>query len=187
MRQAWQRLTCKVSGLPSGQRFSELILLMVPAYLANMAPPFLRYWHGPNPPISRKWLGDHKTYGGFLIGALAGLLAARLIFGLPGGSDSNSSLYPIAPYWFWFGISMGLAALVGDSLKSFFKRRIGIASGAPWIPFDQLDFIVAALLVLSCWMPLGWLEAVLIMLLSFVGDVLINQVSYRLGIKRDPW
>jgi hypothetical protein len=54
--------------LPSGLRIIELIVLMAPAYVANMAPPFLRFWHGPNPPISRKWLGDHKTVGGFVVG-----------------------------------------------------------------------------------------------------------------------
>ena len=76
---------------------------------------------------------------------------------------------------------------LGDNLKSFVKRRICIASGAAWIPFDQLDFIAAAPSVPSCWLPLGWFEAALIMLLSFVGDILINQLSFSLGINRDPW
>jgi len=30
---------------------------MAPAYLANMTPPFMKYWKGWNPPISRRWLG----------------------------------------------------------------------------------------------------------------------------------
>jgi hypothetical protein len=34
---------------------------------------------------------------------------------------------------------------VCDSVKSFVKRRVGIAPGAPWIPFDQLDFVIGAL------------------------------------------
>src|ERR1700687_2831286 len=37
-----------------------LMYLMLPAYLANMAPPFTRFWRGWNRPISRKWLGEHK-------------------------------------------------------------------------------------------------------------------------------
>lgn len=56
---------------------------MLPAYLANMTPPLVRFWKGWNRPISRKWLGDHKTVVGlgqswipmdqldFVVGALA--------------------------------------------------------------------------------------------------------------------
>lgn len=61
--------------------------------------------------------------------------------------------------WCWFGLTMGLAAMVGDAVKSFFKRRIGIAPGLPWIPADQLDFVFAGILVLSLWVPLAWLDA----------------------------
>jgi hypothetical protein len=42
--------------------------LMLPAYLANMAPPFARFWPGWNRQISRRWLGDHKTAVGFCAG-----------------------------------------------------------------------------------------------------------------------
>jgi len=47
----------------------QLIYLMLPAYLANMAPPFTRFWPGWNRPISRRWLGDHKTVVGFAQGS----------------------------------------------------------------------------------------------------------------------
>lgn len=36
--------------------------LMVPAYVANMAPPFVRYWKGPS--MRARALGDHKTVVG---------------------------------------------------------------------------------------------------------------------------
>jgi CDP-2,3-bis-(O-geranylgeranyl)-sn-glycerol synthase len=176
-----------MQGLPSGQRLLELLLLMAPAYVANMAPPFLRFWHGPNPPISRRWLGDHKTVGGFIVGTLVGALVAWAISMRTIGDLAYVENSPFASHWFWFGISMGFAALLGDSIKSFFKRRLGIQSGSPWIPFDQLDFVVAALLVLSAWVRIGWGEAAVILVLSFIADLLVNQASYRLGIKRDPW
>jgi CDP-2,3-bis-(O-geranylgeranyl)-sn-glycerol synthase len=35
----------------------------------------------------------------------------------------------------------------GDALKSLVKRRVGIAPGAPWIPWDQLDFALGALVL----------------------------------------
>jgi CDP-2,3-bis-(O-geranylgeranyl)-sn-glycerol synthase len=51
---------------------------MAPAYVANMAPPFIRYWTGWNRPISARWFGDHKTVMGFAAGVLAAVLMAFL-------------------------------------------------------------------------------------------------------------
>ena len=55
-------------------RFIELLSLMVPAYVANMTPPFVKYWPGWNRPISARWLGSHKTVIGFLAGVATGIL-----------------------------------------------------------------------------------------------------------------
>src|SRR2546430_1936440 len=51
---------------------------MAPAYVANMAPPFVRYWKGWNRPISRRWLGSHKTVVGFGAGVLRAVLVTWL-------------------------------------------------------------------------------------------------------------
>jgi len=55
-------------------RVLQLVYFMAPAYLANMAPPFVRYWKGWNRPISRRWLGSHKTVVGFGVGVLGAVL-----------------------------------------------------------------------------------------------------------------
>jgi CDP-2,3-bis-(O-geranylgeranyl)-sn-glycerol synthase len=173
--------------LPSGIRIIELLVLMAPAYIANMAPPFLRFWHGTNPPISEKWLGEHKTVGGFIVGAIAGLVMAWGISSASLTALPHWTELPFNDQWFWFGSSMGFAALVGDSLKSFIKRRLNIQPGASWIPFDQIDFVITALLVMSFWVEISWIEAGITIMLSFLADILVNQISYRVGIKRDPW
>ena len=56
----------------------ELAYLMLPAYFANMAAPFAKFWPGWNAPISRRWLGEHKTVVGFLLGVAAGVLTSYL-------------------------------------------------------------------------------------------------------------
>jgi CDP-2,3-bis-(O-geranylgeranyl)-sn-glycerol synthase len=48
----------------------QLLYFMAPAYLANMAPPFVRYWKGWNRPIHARTLGDHKTVVGYALGVL---------------------------------------------------------------------------------------------------------------------
>jgi hypothetical protein len=61
------RSPCALYDGPPVDRLLQLLYLMAPAYLANRAPPFVRYWNGWNRPISR-WLGEHKTVGGALAG-----------------------------------------------------------------------------------------------------------------------
>jgi CDP-2,3-bis-(O-geranylgeranyl)-sn-glycerol synthase len=77
--------------------------------------------------------------------------------------------------------------LLGDSAKSFFKRRLGIQLGSRWIIADQLDFVVAGLLALMWWVDLGWLDVTVVLALSFVGALAINRLACGLGIKRTPW
>jgi len=98
-----------------------------------------------------------------------------------------------------FGALLGTAALVGDAAKSYFKRRRGKDRGAPWVPFDQLDFVAAGLLAAFLASPLladGWVRAALlddwivlgtIVLLTPGLHFLVNVVGYWLKLKEVPW
>lgn len=160
----------------------QLLYFMLPAYLANMAPPFVKFWPGWNRPISRRWLGDHKTVMGFAAGVALGVLTAFVQSRI----DWLESLW--APHdWFAVGLAMGFGALAGDAVKSFFKRRLGIAPGSRWIPADQLDFALGALLCVLPWVRLGWVDAAVLLGLTFVCDIAVNQISCRLRIRDSPW
>lgn len=166
----------------TASRLVELVYLMLPAYLANMAPPFVKYWRGWNRPISRRWLGDHKTVIGFAFGVLVGVLATYV------QSRINWSRTLFSPSdWLAVGLAQGFGAMGGDALKSFFKRHRGIAPGQSWIPADQLDFPIGALLLLSQWIRLDWLDVAAILGMTFVGGVVVNHVAFRLGIRDTKW
>jgi CDP-2,3-bis-(O-geranylgeranyl)-sn-glycerol synthase len=163
-------------------RFAQLFYLMLPVYFANMAPPFVKYWSGWNRPISRRWLGDHKTVVGFLLGvAIATVITfmQSLIAWREG----------LTPYdrWLTLGLACGFGALGGDALKSLIKRRCGIPPGQPWIPADQLDFVIGGLVALSLFVTLQPLDVALILAVSFLGDIGVNHLSFRLGIRNTKW
>lgn len=161
---------------------AQLLYLMLPVYLANMAPPFVKFWHGWNPPISVPLLGSHKTVVGFA----AGVAVAVAVSFIQSRLRWEGSL--LSPgHWLAAGIAAGLGAMAGDSLKSFFKRRLQIAPGQRWIPFDQLDFIVGGLVALSFFVRLDWVDIALVCAVSFVGDVLVNQLAFHLGIRDNGW
>jgi len=163
-------------------RIVELLYMMLPIYVANMAPPFVKYWRWWNPPINKRWLGSHKTVLGFFLGIAAAILTALLQSRIHWQGDLMSY-----EHWFLIGLASGCGAMTGDSLKSYLKRRLQIAPGQSWIPADQLDFILGGLLALSFWVHLGWLDFIIILTVSFVGDIMINHLSFHLGIRNTRW
>ncbi len=172
----------------------------------------------------QRMLGDGKTWRGLAGGAVAAGLTALAMtaiaphwdlvtgwdFGASGytggaigaecpdtgGCEANTS-----PLWavFLFGAIVGFFALAGDAVESFAKRRSGRPRGAPWFPFDQLDFVVFGLIGMLAASPLlagGWVwEALagdwIILTTLVVGTpalhLLVNRIGYWLKLKDVPW
>lgn len=185
--------------------------LMLPAYLANMAPVFV----GGGTPIDlgRNWrdgkriLGNGKTWRGLLLGSLA---AALLTFFLQWLSENTAwglvhgfPSWGPSPWWFVFALCLAFGALAGDAIESFFKRRTGRDRGERWFPFDQLDFVIGAMAfgILGAYV-LQWtgatpnnlfvdlftIERVLAIVLLTPGlHLLVNYIGYKIGTKDVPW
>jgi CDP-2,3-bis-(O-geranylgeranyl)-sn-glycerol synthase len=185
--------------------------LMLPAYLANMMPVFV----GGGAPIDmgRRWkdgkpiLGPGKTWRGLLLGPLmACVLVGFLRFFVTDtswGQREPWSTWGPAPWWFLFVYFMGVGALVGDAVKSFFKRRTGRERGASWPVFDQLDFVVGCIafaalagfllhalgltptnVFLDDWTPA---RILVIVLLTPGFHLLVNFIGWKLKLKDVPW
>lgn len=168
--------------VPGALHILQLVYLMLPAYLANMAPPFTQFWPSWNRPISRRWLGDHKTVVGFC----SGLAAASVVTFVQSKVGWGGGLLPYAE-WPLIGLAFGFGAMAGDSIKSLLKRLKGIPPGRPWIPMDQLDFVAGSLLLITQFAKLTLLDIAIILLVSFVGDIVVNHLSYALGIRNTKW
>lgn len=165
----------------------QLLYFMAPAYLANMAPPFIRFWHGWNPPIHVRALGSHKTVLGFAVGVLTAVLctAGQAWLAQPWLPTD----FALVDYrdWLLLGLGFGVGALGGDALKSLFKRRLGFAPGQRWLPFDQLDFVVGSLLLVAPMARLNALDVLSILAVSFIGDLIVNRIAFAWRIKETPW
>lgn len=179
--------------------------LMLPAYLSNMLPVFV----GGGPPIDmgRTWrdgrriLGDGKTWRAIV---LAPLLAVSLTLGLQWlalntawGTTYGFPAWGTWPAWAILAYALALGALVGDAVESFAKRRTGRDRGERWFPFDQLDFVLGALLFgaiagiilpgnpfLDVFTPARLL---VIVLLTPALHLLVNFIGYKIGAKDVPW
>ncbi len=158
----------------------DLIWLMLPAYVANMAPSFVKYWRGWNRAINERYLGAHKTVVGFSIGVVAALATAgaQHAVGAPDWDEWS---------WWQVGLAQGVGAMTGDSIKSFFKRRRGIPPGERWLPADQLDFITGAFVLSAPALNLSFLDILTLLLVTFFGHIIINYVAFALHIRDRAW
>jgi len=166
----------------------------LPAYVGNMAPVLIgghlsvlavpidggRSWRGA------RLFGDHKTWRGIVAGVVAGAGVGLVQQVLLAAGLHPGPVLPAALPSLTAGTVLGLGAGVGDAVKSFFKRRAGISPGGTWIPFDQLDFMAGAwLLVLPLATPPA--PATLLTLpIVFAGTVAVTTVGHRLGLK-EAW
>lgn len=154
---------------------------MMPVFAANI--PGLNKW---NQPLdgglafhNKRILGDHKTIRGLVTGVIAGMLTAVMLVHF-----SPDVYYGANPLLVGFLLSFG--ALLGDSVKSFFKRRVGIPSGKTWFPFDQIDYIVGGILLSLLVVQLSIKTYAVIFLLYFCLHVLSTTIGYLLRLKSSP-
>ncbi|MBI2464589.1 CDP-archaeol synthase [Candidatus Shapirobacteria bacterium] len=161
----------------------KLFWIMLPAGIANMVPPMaVKIWPKWNIPIDmgKSWdgkriFGDHKTIRGFV----TGILAAEIIFLILKGVVIREANYPLPWY---FGAAMGLGGLGGDAIKSFFKRRAGVASGVSWFPWDQIDWIVGVIPISTIWRLLSLKEMAVLLLAGMALHLLFKVLGYLLRL-----
>ncbi len=81
------------------------------------------------------------------------------------------------------GLLMGSGALIGDSIKSFFKRQLGIKPGNNWFPWDQIDWILGFMVFTYPIYRIPLLDAAKLILLALGLHLLIKKVGYWLKLE----
>lgn len=182
-------------------------ILMWPAYLANMFPviwakiPGLKKLSeipldGGRSLGKNRILGDHKTLGGVVAAVVGGAIGGLMSFSYVASFWQPLEIYSKNILLFaFFGAVLGFGAILGDSLKSFFKRRVGIASGKAWPFFDQVDFVIGAWI--ASWFITGledafsssgtWMYFVVALIITPLLHLFSNVVAYKLGLKKVWW
>ncbi|MBI2557733.1 CDP-2,3-bis-(O-geranylgeranyl)-sn-glycerol synthase [Candidatus Woesearchaeota archaeon] len=180
------------------ESFAMLLLkcfyLMLPAYFANMAPVMVKKINLFAVPIDfnkkingSPLLGKNKTYRGLVFGIIFAVIIAYLQFLLYGREFFREISFMDYQNWLLFGFLMGLGALTGDLVKSFFKRRMGIEPGKKFIPFDQADFVIGSLVFAIPVFKVTINIFAVSLLLSFVLDVIVNHLAFYLRIRNEKW
>ncbi|MDQ3099162.1 MAG: CDP-archaeol synthase [bacterium] len=174
----------------------NILYFLLPAAIANIgasvSSKIFPYWKYPmdfNYTFrGHRVLGDHKTIRGFICGTLTGfivyLIQIQLYTSVP--PLKNISLIDYSATPIYFGMLLSAGALIGDALKSFFKRQTNIPSGKSWIPFDQTDWVIGSLLLTSVIIPYTPLFILLAMFIGLCSHFIVKVIGYLLKIEKAP-
>jgi CDP-2,3-bis-(O-geranylgeranyl)-sn-glycerol synthase len=144
---------------------------------------------GRNFSDGKRILGDGKTIRGFCIGVGAGIIVGAFQIWI----RDSFGLEFLPGLTYYVVILLAAGALIGDLIKSFFKRRIGKERGAKWPIADQYDLVAGAFLLLLVFQFQWVLEnltpliIVWILVLTPVLHRAVNIIGYLTKVKDVPW
>lgn len=177
--------------------FWQTFYFLLPAIFANMAPIFFRNkWSSLAFPMdcNQKWngkpiLGNHKTFRGLIAAIILAVLVSFLQKQLwEAGLGRDLIFFNYDADWLLLGFLIGLGVMVGDSIKSFVKRRLSFKPGASFMPWDQIDWVLGCLLFVTFFITiLPWQVWLYSLLIGFFGHIAVRYISYWLGINKEKW
>lgn len=118
----------------------------------------------------QRLLGASKTWRGVIAAVISTAVVAYLLG------------YPLME-----GALFGLFAMLGDTLSSFIKRRMGLAASAKALGLDQIPEAVVPLWVMHEQFGLGWpvgFATVIAFLFTGIG---LSKLLYQLHIRNQPY
>ncbi len=114
--------------------------------------------------------GRSKTIRGVVVSLLVTALGAPLL-GLP----------------IWIGLLVAAAAMAGDLLSSFLKRRLGLAASSKATGLDQIPESLFPLLACRSVLSLTAIDIAAGCAIFFVGELLLSYLFFRLRLRDRPY
>jgi CDP-2,3-bis-(O-geranylgeranyl)-sn-glycerol synthase len=118
----------------------------------------------------RPLFGPSKTIRGIVASILAATAGAPIV--------------GIAPH---VGAVMAVAAMAGDLLSSFLKRRLGRPPSSQALGLDQLPESLLPLLVASHALSLTGLDIAVAVAAFFIGELVFARLFYSIGWRDEPY
>jgi hypothetical protein len=120
----------------------------------------------------REIFGKSKTTRGIVVSIVSTVLSSSLV-----------------GVTYYEGACVALAAMAGDLLSSFFKRRLGVPSSGMALGLDQLPEALLPALALRWFLgwPVTFAEAFVIGGVFFLGELVASRLFYALNLRDRPY
>jgi CDP-2,3-bis-(O-geranylgeranyl)-sn-glycerol synthase len=82
---------------------------------------------------------------------------------------------------------VGIAAMAGDTLSSFMKRRMGLASSSRASGLDQIPESLLPALACRSLLGLSAADIVAVVALFLIGEVVLALLLFRMRIRDEPY
>jgi len=175
----------------------------LPAYLANMTPPLARnakIFDFLAIPVDfgktlagKRIFGDHKTWRGVICSMVVGIGVALLqwwLYRFSWAMELSLLDYKSVNLWI-FALLFSGGVVAGDLVAAFIKRRLGLAPGASFIPWDQTNYVIGSFVLLEPYVGrylsgdmLVW---VTVFVMTFFLHLLFNRFGYDIGLHKAKW
>lgn len=172
----------------------QILWFLLPAAIANSVPSLTKdILPKLNKPVDmgltfrgRRVFGDHKSLRGLLLGTLSGgiifILQKTLIS--DSGLLNDISIIDYTSVSVLPGFAIAFGALLGDMIKSFFKRQINIQPGKPWFPFDQSDWLIGTIVFALPFFDMTLTIAIGTIFFGIILHLLGKVVGFVTGIEK---
>lgn len=114
--------------------------------------------------------GSSKTWRGVAFGILVPTCLSPLL-GLPWRA----------------GALVGAAAMAGDCMASFVKRRLGLAASSMALGLDQIPELLVPAISMRAYALLSLIDIVTIVLIFVAGELALSRVLFYLGLRERPY
>lgn len=172
----------------------RIFWFFLPAGMANMAPVLFRWINFLNYPIDfnkqlnkKPIFGKNKTFRGLFFGIVLAILVVYIQKILYAHTVNISLIDYSVLNPLLLGFLLGFGALFGDSIKSFFKRRLNINPGKSWIPLDQIDWIIGSIIFVIFYVKLSLMQVLVSIVLFGLLHPVINLIGYLIKIKKNKF
>jgi len=167
----------------------QVLWLIAPAYAANSFAPLMRgklAIDGGRTFRGKPLLGHGKTVegtiGGIIFGIAIGGIQVMFQQHVPSQWDLGLAEMTLA-----MAVLLSVGAITGDIIASFFKRQIGMKSGASLPIVDQDDFVVFSLIFVSIAYAVPIQYALLLLVITPPIHLISNWLGYACRLKKNPW
>jgi len=179
------------------------LYFFLPAYFANMTPPLVRnarIFESLDKPVDfgksvagKRIFGSHKTWRGVVVSLAVGTGVALLqwwLYKFAWAMELSLLDYKSVNLWA-FALLISGGAVAGDLVAAFIKRRMGLAPGASFMPWDQTNYVIGSFVFLAAYVGRYLTGDLLvwgtIFVMTFFLHLLFNRFGYDLGLHKAKW
>lgn len=175
------------------------LYFFLPAYLANMTPPIAKRLKVLNflaKPVDfnknflgKPIFGSHKTWRGVLLAFLVGFSTALFqgfLYNFKFFKEISILNYSEINILF-FSFIISFSTVLGDLFFAFIKRRLNLKPGAPFLPFDQTNYVISNAIFVGYFFKIRVSVWFFLFVATFFLHIIVNRLGYHLKIHQAKW